>query len=77
MTPLRPTKAKSYQDPFSTNKMLDVMARTCQPSSSGSLNRRIAVQAGPGKPGRIQPPVPQKQKQQQKQNSVYVKSGFK
>jgi hypothetical protein len=37
---------KSPQDFISTNKKLNVVARTCHPSYMGSVNRRLAVQTG-------------------------------
>jgi hypothetical protein len=44
----RSAKAKSSQDPISTNKKLVVVAHDCHPSYMGSINRRITVQAGQG-----------------------------
>jgi hypothetical protein len=46
---LRPVQAKNLQGPISTNEKLSVVMHTCHPSYVGSTNKRIVVQARPGK----------------------------
>jgi hypothetical protein len=41
------TKAKSSQDPISSNKKLVPVVHTCYPNYSESVSRRIAVQVTP------------------------------
>lgn len=41
-------QAKSLQDSISTNENLTVMVHVHHPSYRGSINRSMAVQAGPG-----------------------------
>jgi hypothetical protein len=45
---LGPAQAKSWQDSISTNKWI-MLVCACHPRHIGSINRKITVQAGPGK----------------------------
>jgi hypothetical protein len=57
----RPAWAKNYQDPISNNK-LGVVMHAWYPNYTGSLSRRTAVQACPGKKREILPEKYLKQK---------------
>jgi hypothetical protein len=46
-------RQKDQETPISTEKKLSVVVVTCQPSYTGSLNRRTVVLAGQGK--RVRP----------------------